>query len=89
MPVGTSIRLASGEVLRQHSYFVVGYGHCLAREVRIGDQIQIGRKIKTVESSFTWDVFGHQKSPLSDGNPTKGQRKILQGNYNQKGGKSQ
>jgi len=57
MPAGTSIRLASGQLIRSEpgfQYIVQGVGRCPAEEVLIGDYIPFGRRNERVVSSVTW-----------------------------------
>lgn len=57
MRAGTSIRLASGRLIRSEPEFlhtVRGYGKCSAEEIRIGDYIRFGRRNERVVSNVTW-----------------------------------
>lgn len=59
MAAGTSIKLASGQLIRSEpsfQYVVQGVGKCPAEEVRIGDYIRFGRRNERVVSSVTWRV---------------------------------
>lgn len=60
MPAGTSIRLASGRLIRsepQTVYNVRNFGKCSAEEILIGDYIRFGRRNERVVTSVTWRIL--------------------------------